>query len=322
MRLPRGRAILENMNIDFVNFDNILHAGKRERSHKIHGYISVIYPQDVDLIFLALGEPVNAARFKQSERTAISIADAVNRVKKADVGILNMYEVPEELVLIITSTMQLTPVLNKKSVLEVSPEKMIAQLGVEKFSGFFEIRKGQEYFYAVMENGLPSRGYFADKLNVQISPSLLLTVFKAKANDGSPVIFSLYDEMPKRVDQATPAMNQMVLKSINAVISEYAAAYGPTFAKKGLQLAKARIDEQFKFMSEFQLTGIELTGDAMASKEELVQAFAEFINRFMKTYDMIYKDDVKSKLFKSALKDYRFALKSIGFYDFTMFKDE
>jgi len=322
MRLPRGRAILENMNIDFVNFDNILHAGKRERSHKIHGYISVIYPQDVDIIFLALGEPVNAARFKQSERIAISIADAVNRVKKADVGILNMYEVPEELVLIITSTMQLTPVLNKKSVLDVSPEKMIAQLGVEKFSGFFEIRKGQEYFYAVMENGLPSRGYFADKLNVQISPSLLLTVFKAKANDGSPVIFSLYDEMPKRIDQATPAMNQMVLKSINAVIAEYAAAYGPTFAKKGLLLAKARIDEQFKFMNEFQLTGIELTGDAMASKEELVRAFAEFINRFMKTYDMICKDDVKSKIFISALKDYRFALKSIGFYDFTMFKDE
>lgn len=322
MRLPRGRAVLENMNIDFVNFDNILHAGKRERSHKIHGYISVIYPQDVDIIFLSLGEPVNAARFNQSGRSAISISDAVNRVKKADVGILNMYEVPEELVLIITSTMQLTPVLNMKSVLEVSPEKMIAQLGVEKFTGFFEIKKGQEYFYAIMENGLPSRGYFADKLNVQISPSLLLTVFKAKSNDGSPVLFSLYDEMPKRVDQATPAMSQMILKSVNAVISEYAAAYGPTFAKKGLQLAKARIDEQYKFMNDFTLSGIELAGDALAQKDELVQAFAEFINRFMKTYDMICKDDVKSKLFRSSLKDYRFALKSMGFFNYTMFKDE
>ncbi|HAV92891.1 TPA: hypothetical protein DCW38_06905, partial [candidate division WOR-3 bacterium] len=71
MRFPRGRAILENTNIDFINFDNIMNAGKRERSHKIHGYISIIYPQEVDFIFLSLGEPINAARFRSAERSPL-----------------------------------------------------------------------------------------------------------------------------------------------------------------------------------------------------------------------------------------------------------
>ena len=322
MRFPRGRAILENTNIDFVNFDNILNAGKSERSHKIHGYISIIYSQEVDFIFLALGEPINAARFRLADRIPISISDAINKVKQASVGILNIYEVPEELVLMIISTLHLNPVFKMKTVQEVSPEKMIGQLGIEKFTGFLEIKKGAEMFYAIIENGLPTRGYFADKLNVQVTPSLLLTVLKAVANDGTPVQFSLYDELPKRIEQATPAMVQMILKSTNAIIREFALSYGPTFAKKGLSLAKNHIDEEYKFMKDFTLANIEVSGDTMAPKDEFVKAFAEFINRFMKTYDMVCKDDIKEKVFRTALKDFRFALKSIGYYNYSMFKDE
>jgi len=322
MRFPRGRAILENTNIDFVNFDNILNAGKRERSHRIHGYISIIYPQEVDLIFLSLGEPINAARFRGFERSPLSISDSINKVKQANVGILNIYEVPEELVLLIISTLHLNPVFKMKSVQEVSPEKMIGQLGIEKFTGFLEIKKGSEMFYAIIENGLPSRGYFADKLNVQVTPSLLVTVLKAVANDGTPVQFSLYDELPKRIEQATPAMIQLVLKSTNAIIREFALSYGPTFAKKGLSLAKSHIDDEYKFMKDFTLSNIELSGDTMAPKDEFVKAFAGFTNRFMKTYDMVCKDDVKEKVFRTALKDFRFALKSLGYYNYSMFKDE
>ncbi|PIP14092.1 MAG: hypothetical protein COX48_02400 [bacterium (Candidatus Stahlbacteria) CG23_combo_of_CG06-09_8_20_14_all_34_7] len=322
MRFPRGRAILENTNIDFVNFDNILNAGKKERSHKIHGYISIIYSQEVDIIFLSLGEPINAAKFHLAERTSISISDAINKVKKASVGILNIYEVPEELVLMIISTLHLKPVFKLKSVSEISPEKIIEQLSIEKFTGFLEIKKGSEMFYTVIEKGIPTRGYFADKLNVQVSPSLLITILKAVANDGTPVLFSLYDELPKRIEQATPAIVQMILKSTNAIIREFALSYGPTFAKKGLFLAKNHINEEYEFMKDFSLVNIEVSGDTMAPKDEFVKAFAEFINRFMKTYDIICKDDVKEKVFRQALKDFRFALKSIGYYNYSIFKDE
>lgn len=322
MRLPRGKALLENTNIDFVNFDNILHAGKRERSHKIHGYISIIYPQEVDIIFLSMGEPMSALRMKQDAKQQIAINDAINRAKEADVGILNIFEIPEELVLIINSTVHLKPILPRRSAAQTSPEKLIAQLGVEKFTGFFEVKKGPELFYAIVENGLPTRGYFADKINVQISPSLLITVLKAKANDGNPVLFSIYDEMPKKIEQATPAIVQLVLKSVNSIIVEFASSYGPTFARKGLQLAKSHIDDEYQFMQDFNFQSLELTGDTIAPKDEFVKAFADFVNRFMRTYDGICPDEIKKSIFRNALKDFRFALKSAGFFNHTVFKDE
>lgn len=322
MRLPRGRALLENTNIDFINFDNILHAGKRERSHKIHGYISVIYPQEVDIIFLSLGEPISAIRFKGPNKNQLAITEAIDKVKKADVGIINIYEIPEELILIINTTMQSKPVFSFKSAAEVSPEKLIAKLGTEKINGFLEIKKGPELFYAIIENGIPQRGYFADKLNVKISPSVLVTVLKAVANDKSPVRFSLYNEMPKKIEQVTPAVNQLFLKSINSVIVEYASSYGPTFAKKGLRLAKSHIDDEYEFMQSYSFNSLELVGDAIAPKDEYIKAFADFVNRFMRTYDGICPDDAKKRLFHNALKDFRFALKSANFFNYTIFKDE
>ncbi len=322
MRLPRGRPLLENTNIDFINFDNILNAGKRERSHKIHGYISIIYPQEVDMIFLALGEPVSALRFKGHSKEQLAITEAIEKVKKADVGIINIYEIPEELVLIINTTLHSKPVFGFKSAAEASPEKLIAKLGVEKINGFLEIKKGPELFFAIIENGIPQRGYFADKLNVKISPSVLVTVLKAVANDGTPVIFSLYNEMPKKIEQVTPALNQLFLKSINAVIVEFASSYGPTFAKKGLRLAKSHIDDEFEFMHGYSFESLEFVGDSIAPKEEFVKAFAEFVNRFLRTYDGICPDDTKKRLFRNALKDFRFALKSANFFNYTIFKDE
>ncbi len=322
MRLPRGRAILENTNIDFINFDNILHAGKRERSHRIHGYISIIYPQEVDVIFLSLGEPMSAIRFVQGEKQPIPIGDAVKKVKAADVGIINVYEIPEELVLIINSTLQTKPIFKNKSAQEANPEKMLEQLNSEKLTGFLEIKKGTELFYSIIENGAPTRGYFADKLNIQVSNSMLLTVLKAKAKDGSPVVFSLFDEMPQKIEQATPAIINLVLKSANSIIREFASRYGPTFAKKGLKLAKSHVDDEFDFMKDFTVDGVEITGDTLAPKDDFIKAFADFINRFMRTYDTICNDKSKEEMFHSALKDFRFALKTAGFYNYTIFKDE
>ncbi len=322
MRLPRGKILLENTNIDFVNFDNIMNAGKRERSHKIHGYISVIYPQEVDIIFLSQGEPMSSIRFKGMKKEQIAINDAIERVKKADVGIINIYEIPEELVLIINSTIHSNPVFSFKSATEVSPEKLIAKLGVEKINGFIEIKKGPELFYALIENGVPVRGYFADKINVKISPSVIITVLKAASNDGSPVLFSLYNIMPKKIEQVTPALNQLLLKSINAVIVEFASSYGPTFAKKGLRMAKSHIEDEYEFMDGYHFNALQVEGDCIASKDEFVKAFAGFISRFMRTYDGICPDEAKKRLFVTALKDFRFALKSANFYNYTVFKDE
>ncbi|MDI6700029.1 MAG: hypothetical protein QME48_02225 [bacterium] len=322
MRFPRGRALLENTNIEFINFDNILHAGKRERSHRIHGYVSLIYPQDVDLIFLSLGEPINAARFSQNSRKLVSINEVVKRVKEANVGIINIYEVPEELVLLMVSTFTLTPILKDKDYTEISVEKMVAQLGKEKFSGFLEIKKGNEYFYSIFEKGLPTRGYFGDKLNVTITPSLLLQILKSTSKDGSNVKFSLFDKLPERIEQATPPTIQLLLKSVNNIIKEFAVSYGPTFAKKGALIAKSHIDDDYKFMKDITITGVELSGDVLATKDEFVKAMAEFVNRFMKTYDVICDDKIKEEIFRKSLKDFRFALKSLGFFNYTMFKDE
>ncbi|MFO8061795.1 MAG: hypothetical protein R6U31_02585 [bacterium] len=322
MRLPRGKALLENTNIDFINFDKILNAGKRERSHKINGYISLIYPQDVDIIFLSLGEPYSAVRFKAAKKSQLAITDAINRAKDSDVGIINIYEIPEELVLIVNSTLHNDPVFELKSASEMMPEKMMTQMAKDKINGFLEIKKGPELFYAILENGMPNRGYFADKLNVKISPQILLKILKATANDGSPVLYSMYDKMPQKIEQVTPALNQLLLKSINSIIVEFASSYGPTFAKKGLRLAKSHIDDEYEFMQTYTFNSLELQGDAIAPKDEFVKAFAEFVNRFMKTYDGICPDEAKKRLFKEALKDFRFALKSANFFNYTLFKDE
>ena len=96
MKFPRGRPLLENARLEFLNLENVLSASKRERAHRISGYISIFYPDTVELIFLKEGEPFNAARISQTERSIVPINEVVEKAKKASSMRYNPIELSED----------------------------------------------------------------------------------------------------------------------------------------------------------------------------------------------------------------------------------
>jgi len=109
VKFPKGKAVLENTHLEFINLDKLLSAAKRERAHCISGYISIIYHDMVEIIFLKQGEPFNAARISPKIREIVPISEVVEKARNASYGILAEYATDEILINLIISSIVLKP---------------------------------------------------------------------------------------------------------------------------------------------------------------------------------------------------------------------
>jgi hypothetical protein len=161
MKFPRGRALLENTRLEFINLDNVLSAAKRERAHRISGYISIIYPDAIELIFLKQGEPFNAARITQKERKIVPISEVVEKAEKATSGILSEYATDEILINLIISTILLDPIKANVDFSRLQPKIFIDKLKTTKFNGFIWAQLGIEESFIHFEEGAIKNCYIA-----------------------------------------------------------------------------------------------------------------------------------------------------------------
>lgn len=318
MRLPKGKAILDDAKLEFINFENVLHAGKRERAHRVVGYISIIHPESVDLIFLQQGEPFNAARLTQSERSVVPIKEVIEKAKKATAGIVSYYATDQALLDMIIASITDKPIKSDVEASRIQPKILIDRLKHSNFSGFLWLRNGREESFMQIHEGQITACYLSGEVGKIEDESVIL---KYLSNPNLKI--SVFDKIPKGAAvQATPSQIDMFLKVFTALHKGFGKGLGAALVIRTSMMAKDTSQKEFPFLENFKITpDLSIVGDAMVEPEVLVKGFARWFDIIFESSSTFLGKDAE-KVVREALKDFRFALKAARFFDFTKWKIE
>jgi|UniRef100_A0A7V3RGW4 hypothetical protein len=316
MKLPKGRPILENTRLEFINLDNVLTASKRERAHRISGYISIIYPDAEEIIFLNQGEPYNAARLSMKERAIIPIAEVIEKAKKATSGILSEYATDEILLNMIITSITNQPIKTGLDLNRLQPKILIDKLKSTKFDGFIWIKAGiEESFIAFKQGELV--GLYAAGSAEKIQEENAIVNFLTRPN----ATISIFDRIETGIPvQATPAQVEMFCKIISALMKNYARPLGNALVLRTVMIAKSTAQKEYPFISEFQIDAdFNLSAKLVIEPKLLARGIARWLDLIFESFSTLLGKE-SDNIAKKVLNDYRFALMSLNFFDYTKIK--
>jgi hypothetical protein len=315
MKLPRGRPLLENTRLEFINLDNVLSAAKRERAHRITGYISIIYPETVELIFLRQGEPFNAGRITRKERKIVPISEVIERAKKATTGFLSEYATDDIIISLIISTITIEPIKANVNFTRLQPKVFIERLKTTKFNGFIWVRRGIEESYIHFENGAIAGCYLSGRGKKSTDDTIMPLLTKPDTT------LSIFDSIADTTAvQATPAQVDMFCKIFSQLLKSYAQPLGESLVLKTFMLTKSTVKNDYPFIDQIKIASdLTMSGQIVIEPKTFTQAMAKWL-------DLIYESlatflGKESEIIaKKVLNDYRFALKSMHFFNHTKLK--
>ncbi len=315
MKLPKGRALLENTRLEFINLDNVLSAPKRKRAHKISGYISIIYPDSIELIFLKQGEPFNAARINRTERKIVPISDVVEKAKNVTSGMLSEYATDEMLINIIISTITVEPIKANVDFTRLQPKVFIDKLKTTKFSGFIWVKAGIEESFIHFDNGAIKACYVAGSAKKLEDKAIANFLLKPD------IKISIFDRVEdSTITQATPAQVDMFCKIFSALLKGYSHPIGKTLVLKTFVRSKATVQKEFPFIEHFDIQGdLTITAKVVVEPKLFAQGMARWFDLIRESFSTFLGKE-SEVMAKKVLNDYRFALKSVGFFDYSKIK--
>lgn len=316
MKLPKGRPILENTRLEFINLDNVLTASKRERAHRISGYISIIYPDMEELIFLKQGEPFNAARLSLKERSIIPISEVIEKAHRATSGILSEYATDEILLNMIITSITNQPIKAGIDINRLQPKILIDKLKSTKFDGFIWAKSGIEESFIAFKQGELVGLYLAGS-GERIQDESTISKFLTKPN----TTISIFDRIEVTTPiQATPAQVEMFCKIITSLMKNYSKPLGSTMVLKTVLMSKSTAQKEFAFINEFHIDAdFSVTAKLVIEPKVLARGVARWLDLIFESFSTILGKE-SEVIAKKVLNDYRFALMSLNFFDYTKLK--
>lgn len=315
MKLPKGRSLLENTRLEFINLDNVLSAPKRKRAHRISGYISIIYPDVVELIFLRQGEPFNAARISRKERKIVSISEVVEKAKNATSGILSEYATDEILINLIISSIVLQPIKANVDFARLQPKIFIDKLKTTEFSGFIWVKSGIEESFIHFNEGNVTNCYVAGSAKKLKDNEIINFLMKPE------IKISIFDHIEETtITQATPAQVDMFCKIFSSLLKSYAHPIGEALVLKTIIISKSTVQKEFPFIEQFKVgSDLKVVGRAVVEPKVFAQGMARWFDLIQESFSTFLGKE-SEVIAKKVLNDYRFALKSLNFFDYTKLK--
>jgi hypothetical protein len=125
----------------------------------------------------------------------------------------------------------------------------------------------------------------------------------------------VYQGTTQEIEQASPALMMLFVKMTNRLIEEFMEAVGPTLVHKFLDSSKKEAEKDFPLVKEFTIgEDVRISGHSLATPEELTRSFAKWVKVFLDSFDS-FLGPRHEEIVRKGIKDYRFAVKSTGFFD-------
>lgn len=316
MKFPRGKLLLENTQLEFINLENVLSASKRERAHRISGYISIVYHDVVELIFLRQGESFNAARVSQKERKIVSISEVVEKAKKSTVsGFISEYATDEILLNLIIASITHKPIKANVSFSTLQPKIFIDKLKTTGFNGFIWIKSGIGESFIHFHEGNITGCYVAGSAKKLTGDEIISFISKPNLD------ISIFDRVEDTtITQATPAQVNMFCNIFSLLLKSYAHPIGDVLVLRTFISSKSTVQKEFPFIEQFVIeSDRSITGTMVVEPRLFAQGMARWFDLIHESFSTFLGKE-STVIAKKVLNDYRFALKSLHFFDYTKLK--
>jgi len=315
MRFPLGRPVIENTRLEFINLNNVLTASKRERTHRIVGYIAILYHDISELIFLNQGEPFNAARIGPETREIVPIGEIVEKAKKATSGTLSEYATDEILLKLIISSIILKPLKSSVDLTRIQPRIFLEKLKSTKFNGFIWMRMGLDESFAYFENGVLPACFIAGRQEPASEEEIYPILLKPETR------VAVFDRVEKAVaEQATPAQVDMFCKIFTALLKAYANPLGQSLVLRTALVSKSNAQKEFPFIEKFNVeSDLSFFGEVVVEPKSFAQGMARMFDLIYESFSTFLGKE-SELIARKILTDYRFALKTMRFFDYTKLK--
>ncbi len=188
MKLPRGLAIYENLNTAYANFDLLLEDLVR---NQFSGYVVLASGEYGGVIFIDSGNLVNVLEeFEGARRTGLATLERVRSRAKDKDGAIGVHRLDSEVVRLIASATQVSPLYEKLSTDLTSLDRLITTLEKEKLTGHIEIElRNQSSGMIFLENGASITAFYTVNGATTVGGSAQEKLAEASRNGA---IFNVY----------------------------------------------------------------------------------------------------------------------------------
>ncbi len=312
MVFPKGNLILNNAPVQFVNFDNILNQSKKARDGHLMGYIEIKYPDRFEYLFFKDGQTISAGVCLENRLEEHPLAKVLDKAKKAHQGFVNIYMIDEDLLNIIMALFKEKPLFSDKKIENVDLNVLFNKLESVNFSGFLSLNKSNKYSFVRFREGEPQVIYPLKKSKRKIDKKTLVSLLESE-----DMLVSAYKGKQLK-EQVSPALIELYLKFFNSLITAFIDVVGVSLVRKTLVPAYENASNNLDILKSFSIEDdLKITYQPfLATDEEITIAFASWIDQFSDAIFVVLgrKTD---EIIHSSLKDYRFALKSSHFFEYS-----
>lgn len=313
MSFPKGNFLLKDAAIQFVNFDNILNQSKKAREGHLTGYIEIKYPDSLEYLFLRDGNAVTAAGKKDDKFEEYPLEEVIGKAKKAHQGIVNIYQIEEDLLSIIISLFKEKPLFANLMIENINLDSLFKKLKELNFRGFLALNKKGKYSFVKFRKGKPDLIYPIKKNKRKVNLEILIALLKNEKG----MLLSAYKER-KLKEQANPALIGLYIKFFNSLIKSFTDVVGHSFIRKTLIPAYENASMSKEILKNFRVADdLSISYKPfIGTDEEITIAFAIWIDQFTDGVFVVLGRKTDGIIYNS-IKDYRFALKSAGFFEYS-----
>ena len=132
---------------------------------------------------------------------------------------------------------------------------------------------------------------------------------------------SVFDRVEKAVaEQATPAQVEMFCKIFTSLLKGYAHPLGQALVLRTAMSSKTTAQKEFPFVEKFTIdSDLSLRGEVVVDPKTFAQGMARMFDLIYESFSTFLGKE-SEVIARKILTDYRYALKSIHFFNYTKLK--
>jgi hypothetical protein len=312
LSFPQAGQLVHRTRLAFIDLDNLLAFGKRDRDGRVDGYLTVYLPDECLIVFLRKGDAVNAASLHTTGRQVITITEALKRMRS---------EVERgELAFCIAPMAQLAWMYQSCAV-ELQPRALDAKepglffpsVRQEKVTGVIELISDGRVSYLRFDGGRFAEGYFCDKPDDVPVATFLESQFRLGTAGNVPAlsagIFPTVADLPAQAP--TSLIN--TYRELYWRISDEVEKELPGQGSRRAQKVCAGIIGTHKALALLSAPRGEETPEAVVRPEDLSNALSDWSLQLLEGVEVMMPGTAP-RILREATKEHRYVLQSAGFY--------
>lgn len=334
MILPNEREIIPYAPVKYIDIDSIITHSQTDRRAKINGYISVLFPDEQSFLFFEKGNLYSSGRVVGDEFQPTSIIQVLKKIKefkgKEEDASLSFFEIDEALFNMILNKFYSKPLYKNINSKYTDIKKLFQAVLAQKnmFNGFLEFVYKNTLNFILIENGELSDVKFCDILEPYLEEALksndinilLETLAHLFSEEKAGVYINIFGE-PEKIE---PQLSQYQIELMQKVITKTIEYLGKEISTTNIiKYFQSGIDKVAKKEPQFKKAIIKKDQVDFSNLDigtgDFIQGVSALLNDFVDKLNLIYPGVAVMKVFE-AIKDFRYVLEDMHFFDNSYFK--